>query len=288
MEERQGRWNAVDIYLDSYIASVFWLHLLCLYIVSFFSEKKNGKIKKRRLIAAAFGCALTDAGVMLGLSYGGTGNSCGGVTGIALFELIVGAWIAYGKRNILRNSVLLFVVTALFAGVFQLIPIRNIGLFCLVGAVSLPFIIGGIASLFRVKQTQRSVYETRIFQNEEEKVLSALMDTGNRLRVFGSRIPVVLVDETYLMEWIKSAEKKTPEKLVFIPYKGVGGKGLLHGVRLDCELIPEEGKKISGEVAAVAAEHRLFHGCEYQMILQPEILALECVSSTQEGESHVV
>ncbi len=288
MEERQGRWNTVDIYLDSYIVSVFWLHLLCLYIVSFFSEKRSGKIKKGRLIAAAFAGALSDAGVLIWLSYGGERFLFGGAYGVVLFELIAGAWIAYGKRNVLRNSVLLFVVTALFAGVFQLIPIRNIGLFCLAGAVVLPFIIGGIASLFRAKQTEKSIYEARIFHNKEEKILSALMDTGNRLRVFGSRIPVVLVDETYLSEWIKAAEKITPEKLVFIPYKGVGGKGLLHGVRLGCELIPVEGKKISGEVAAVAAEHRLFHGCGYQMILQPEVLALDCVGSTQEGDSHVV
>lgn len=240
------------------------------------------------MIAAAFVGVLTDVGVMAGLSYGGEWFLFGGIAGVVLFELIAGAWIAFGKRNVLRNSVLLFAVTALFAGVFRLIPIRNIGLFCLVGAVGLPFLMGGITSLFRAKQTEKLIYEARIFHNEEEKVLEALMDTGNRLRVFGSRIPVVLVDEVYLAEWIKAAENITPEKLVFIPYKGVGGKGLLHGVRLGCELVPEEGKIISGEVAAVAAEHRLFHGCGYQMILQPEVLALDCVRGTQEGESHVV
>jgi len=53
-------------------------------------------------------------------------------------------------------------------------------------------------------------------------------------------------------------------------------------------LTAENGLRVAGEVAAVAVEHKLFHGCMYQMILQPEVLSMVCVTDTQEGESDVI
>ena len=53
-------------------------------------------------------------------------------------------------------------------------------------------------------------------------------------------------------------------------------------------LASENGQTVSGEVAAVAAEHKLFQGCDYQMILQPEVLAMEGVVAPQEGENNVI
>ena len=70
--------------------------------------------------------------------------------------------------------------------------------------------------------------------------------------------------------------------------KGVGGKGLLKGIRLRLELTVSEEKIINGEVAAVAAEHRLFGKCNYQMILQPEVLTMTCVINTREGVQNVI
>ena len=156
------------------------------------------------------------------------------------------------------------------------------------GTVLIPFLIEGGRALFRIKQTGASIYDVTLYQQDREKHFSALMDTGNRLRLYGSRIPVVLVDECCLKEWMKEAEQNTPQKLVFIPYKGVGGKGLLYGVRLYCCLRKEDGGVCYGEVAAVTAEHRLFQGCGYQMILQPEVLTMDCVKDTQEGEKNVI
>ena len=132
------------------------------------------------------------------------------------------------------------------------------------------------------------MYKAKLCQGNEQKSLSAFMDTGNRLHFFGSSLPVVLVDEAYLNEWIKAAEHDMPQKLVFIPYKGVGGKGLLRGVKLRLEVTLREGEAVHGEVAAVAAEHRLFRGCDYQMILQPEVLIMKCVTDTQEGVHNVI
>lgn len=208
--------------------------------------------------------------------------------GIGLTGMILGAGIAFGRQQLLQNSGILFGVTMLLAGFFQLLPIQNMGLFCLGGAVLLPLLLSGVRYVFREKQIQKWMYEAKLFQNQKEKCFTAFMDTGNRLRWYGSRIPVVLVDEIYLSEWIKEAETQQPQKLVLLPYKGVGGKGLLHGVRLRCILTLGNNRVLDGEVAAVAAEHKLFHGCEYQMILQPEVLTMVCVRNAQEGENNVV
>jgi hypothetical protein len=218
------------------------------------------------------------------------GKRCGGpiVFGVVLVELILAARITFGKKNSVHNGLKLLCVTALMAGVFLILPIRNSGLFCMVGSFLLPVLCRGIATIFCGRQTGVWMYDAKICQRDEEKHLSAFMDTGNRLRFFGSNLPVVLVDEAYLNEWIKAAEYNMPQKLVFIPYKGVGGKGILHGVKLRIALFPENGQMLSGEVAAMATEHRLFKGCMYQMILQPEVLSMVCVTNTQEGENNVV
>lgn len=261
--------------------------MLCLYLVGTIRKNRYEKIKTGRLAAASILCAGLDAVVLVLLYNGGEQVSLFPL-GITIAELFLGAWCAYGKQGLVQNGLLLFVVTALLAGFFQLVPEQNVGLFCLVGTLLLPVCAAGAEAIFRAKQTQRLIYEARLCQNEEEKCLSAFLDTGNRLRLFGSSLPVVLVDETYLAEWIKEAEAVSPQKLVFLPYKGVGGKGILHGVRLRCVLALENGQTLSGEVAAVATEHRLFHGCRYQMILQPEVLSMVCVKDTQEGERNVV
>lgn len=207
---------------------------------------------------------------------------------LVVTEFLFSARIAYGKQEVVRNSLMLFVITALFAGVFQVIPVKNVGLFCVIGTLLLPWLVHGIRVLFRTRQVQQMLYQSVLCYNKQEKCVSAFMDTGNRLRLCGSEIPVVLVDENLLSAWVKEAEESSPQKLVILPYRGVGGKGLLRGVRLQCKIFTENDTTIVGEVAAVAAEHRLFHGCQYQMILQPEVLSMVCVRNTQEGAQNVV
>lgn len=247
-------------------------------------------MRKRRLAVSALLCAIADVlAVVFGYRVAKQVPFLS--LGVALLEIPIGAWGAFGKKYLLQNSVLLLVVTVLLSGFFSLLPIKNVGLFCLVGSLLLPLLQAGVTALLRAKQTERAIYRVALLRGEEEEPLSALMDTGNRLRLYGSRVPVVLVDETYLAERVKEAEEKTPQKLVMLPYKGVGGTGLLRGVRLQCRLYLENGDRIGGEVAAVAAEHRLFAGCAYQMILQPEVLglpAVTCGKEIQEGDRHVI
>ena len=267
----------------------FWIHLLCLCVTGALADGRNGGYRKRRLIAAALLCTAIDTTLMVvTISFGKTTWSIPLVIGVVLTELFFASRIAYGKQRIIRHGLMLLFITALLAGLLQLLPIRNAGLFCLAGTLVLPLLLGGITTIFRTKQTGKWMYEAKLCQKNEKQIFSAFMDTGNRLRLYGSNLPVVLVDETYLNEWIKAAECDMPQKLVFLPYKGVGGRGLLRGVRLHLELTVRDGMSVNGEVAAVAAEHRLFSGCGYQMILQPEVLAMKCVTDTQEGVHNVI
>lgn len=266
----------------------FWIHIVVLYVTSVLIGKKNRKYVKGIFFAALL-CTVIDTVVMFYTVRLGYVQSDRGVyIGVACAEFVLAARIAYGRQRCIQNGILLLCISALMAGVFLMIPIRNIGLFCLTGTLFLPILLGGIATLFRTKQTGTWMYEAKLYQKEEEKTLSAFMDTGNRLRLYGSCLPVVLVDEQYLNEWIKTAEYEMPQKIVFVPYKGVGGKGLLKGIRLRLELTVSEEKIINGEVAAVAAEHRLFWKCSYQMILQPEVLTMTCVINTREGVQNVI
>ncbi len=284
---RQGRWNQVKIYLDSYMAATFWLHLLCLYLVGILRKNRKKATKRGRLALAALLCAGIDT-ITLVFTASEIVQGHIFLVAMALLGLTAGAWIAYGASRIIQNSGLLFLITVLLAGFFELVPVRNVGVFCLVGTLLLPVLRTVIECVFRGKQTETLCYQVKLYQNEEEKCLSAFMDTGNRLRLYGSKLPVVLVDEMYLTAWIKAAEENMPQNLVFLPYKGVGGKGLLHGIRLHCRLLTERGELFLGEVAAVAAEHKLFSGCDYQMLLQPEVLTMECVKDAQKGKRDVV
>ena len=286
--ERQGRWHRVDIYLDSYMITCFWIHLLCLTVTGALAETRNRKNRLRKWIVSALLCTAIDTTIVVVSMRTGKATENPLVFVIVIAELLLAARFAYGSYSCIRNGFRLLCVTALLAGVFQLLPLRNAGLLCLAGTLFFPVLLRGITTTFRAKQTGVWLYEAKLCQNNEEKRLSAFMDTGNRLRYYGSTLPVVLVDEMYLDKWIKAAEYYMPQKLVFIPYKGVGGKGLLRGVKLRLEVIPPEGDAVCGEVAAVAAEHRLFRGCEYQIILQPEVLNMKCVTDTQEGVHNVI
>lgn len=215
----------------------------------------------------------------------GSGLLFAGAAGVGI---LIAAGIVYGRQGLFGNGVRLLCVTALMAGIFQLIPGKNVGVFCISGTILLPVLCRGISTVFRTKQTGEWMYKARLCRKNEEKDFSAFMDTGNRLRLFGTDLPVVLVDEIYLNEWIKAAEFTEPQKLIFLPYKGVGGKGLLRGVRLRLMLTLRENVTICGEVAAVAAEHRLFSGCMYQMILQPEVLTMKRADNTQKGVQNVI
>lgn len=271
------------------MVTCFWIHLLCLSVTGVLTELPDRKKYKRKTVAAALLCAVIDT--MLTVVMLSVERAILGLPlrfGFVAAELFLAARIAYGKNKCIQNGLRLLCITALLAGIIQIIPIRNAGLLCLAGTILLPALQGGITNVFRTKQTGKWMYEAKLCQKNEEKCLSAFMDTGNRLRFYGSNLPVVLVDETYLNEWIKAAECDMPQKLVFLPYQGVGGKGLLRGVRLRLEVTLREGETVNGEVAAVAAEHRLFRGREYQMILQPEVLTMACVTNTQEGVHNVI
>lgn len=266
-------------------------------------KNRYKKVKKCRIAAASALCTLIDAVLLVLFGYRFTGIR----TGAAPAELLLAAWTAFGKKCVVQNGIILFFVTAALSAVFRILPFQNVGLFCCVGSLVLPLLKAGFCSLAAARQTREVIVPAALCRNGKEQKLSAFMDTGNRLHLYGSSLPVVVVEEKYIIDWIKEAGQEEPQKLVFMPYKGVGGTGLLHGVRVYFRMWRGSAGVIGGEVAAVAAGDELFSGCEYQMLLQPEVLKLPaerenrredgqrqkgktvvCVKDTQEGEKNVV
>ncbi len=272
-DRTQGRCKAVKIYLDSYIAAGFWMHFLCLELVAVIQYRRNRKAYGKRMLAGALMGAVADAVILIGL-YRIFVNSMGIALLFVLTELVLVVLIAFGRRKLIGNTLLLMGATMFLSGFASAFPVQNIGLFCMAGSILLPLVNAGVKELFHNKQTEVSLRQSEISNGREQRRLTALMDTGNRLRLYGTGIPVVLVDEEYVKEWVEEAKITAPQKYVVLPYKGVGGRGLLQGVRVQCKIFGDDQKVLSGEVAAVAAEHRLFSGCEYQMLLQPEVLEL--------------
>lgn len=284
-KEEKRRWNPVELYIDSYIAASVWLHLLCLYIWDNIANRQKAAGRRLCKVIAALVSAVADAVLLVFGSFAKTGGTLLFVL-LLMFELVTASVIAFGRYHKVRNSLGLLGTTAFVAGVFQLLPVKNIGLFCCIGCLLIPVIKKGVTAVLRTKQTECMLYEAKLILNGKEKELSAFMDTGNRLRLIGSSVPVVVVDEKYLTEWIKEAECFMPQKLVILPYKGVGGAGLLRGIRVQCLLSSGAKNIVEREVAAVVAGHKLFQGCTYQMILQPEVI--QCVKNTQEGAENVI
>lgn len=272
-DRTKGRCKAVKIYLDSYIAAGFWMHFLCLELVAVIRYRRNKKIYGKRMFAGALTGAVADAIFLIGL-YRILVKGVGITLLFVFIELVIVVLIAFGRRKIIGNTLLLIGTTMFLSGFASAFPVRNAGLICMAGSILIPLVNAGVKELFHNKQTEESLRQSEISNGREQRRLTALMDTGNRLRLYGTGIPVVLVDEKYVKEWVEEARIMTPQKYVILSYKGVGGRGLLQGVRVQCKIFGDNQKVLSGEVAAVAAEHRLFLGCEYQMLLQPEVLEL--------------
>ena len=94
------------------------------------------------------------------------------------------------------------------------------------------YILGSwLADLLREKaQKEAVIKEVTIHIGVHSWIARALVDTGNSLREPVTGYPVAVVSERL---GAKIKEKLAEERICVIPYKSVGGKGLLYGVRPD-------------------------------------------------------
>lgn len=256
----------VRLYLDSFFVSNFWFHFLCLCLLRLFlSERK--KHQRKRIVAAAFVCSMADIiGIFLLHSDASEARLL-----FSAGELVWAVYFSFGKKRICRNTIGLLMMTMLLGGCFSLFKVRNTGLFCFFGGVLFLFVEMYVQKLWK-KNTERGyLYETRLSFEGESREYTAYLDTGNRLKLYGSSLPVIVAREEQIEDWVIKSKLLCPQKYICLPFHGVGGKGLLYGVRVDCEITKEQGGCVyHGMAAVVGTQTRLFFGREYELLLQPE------------------
>lgn len=259
----------VKLYLDSFFLSGFWLHFLSLCIVRLLSYRNRQK-KTVHIAGVAALCTLLD---LCGILF--IGNYRIFVRYLfAAGEILLAVLLAFGQEGLLPNGVSLFFVTVLFGGFFSLFARRNTGLFCL-GAFLLFFVTRRLLSGIRQRKLEQGyTYEVSMRFMEEQRDGTAFLDTGNRLRLFGSSLPVIVARKGCLGDWIEKARDCCPQNYLCLPFHSVGGNGLFYGVKVECRVVSESGGLVfSGRAAVVGTDDKLFLGRKYDLLLQPEFLA---------------
>ena len=256
----------VKLYLDSFLIAEFWLHVLCLKLCELVVSANEVKCRRIRIFLAAVSGALSDLFGPLFLTELYPARIV-----LAAADLVIASVIAFGKYRVIRTAGILFLATALLGGVFSTFRIRNTGLFCLGGCVLLAF-GKGIAEHAKRRTTEQGFrYMVKLWFAGEERSFSAFLDTGNRLKLHGSDAPVMVAGKRCIEDWVKKAELFLPQKYICLPFCGVGGKGLLFGVRAECRITKEDGRVVyEGKTAVVNADLKQFAEKGFDLLLQPE------------------
>ena len=113
--------------------------------------------------------------------------------------------------------------------------------------------------------------EVVVFFGDRNCRLRALIDTGNTLKDTVSKDPVSVMDQASVK---RLTEGKQPERFRYIPYHSIGKKeGVMPAFRMDKIQIIRNGYRINVEHPLVAVCEEELGSENYQMIINPDILA---------------
>lgn len=193
-----------------------------------------------------------------------------GVINVVMMK--AGLGIKWG-RELFRGWVLLYIESFLLGGVFQFFHqyLRRGSLFFVLAVVSY-YLAAGIWKVILFFSEKGNRYcEVEIFFEDKKDRLRALIDTGNTLRDPVSNDPVSVIDKASAKEL---TEGKEPERFRYIPYHSIGKKeGVMPAFRLDKIQIIRDGNKMNVEYPLVAVSEEELGSENYQMIINPDILA---------------
>ena len=151
------------------------------------------------------------------------------------------------------------------------IVIRRGSMFFLLAVISyyLVSVIWKIILFFSEKGNRYC--EVEVFFGEKNDRLRGLIDTGNTLSDAISNDPVSIIDRASVR---RLTEEKKPERFRYISYHSIGKKeGVMPAFRLDKMQIIRDGNKINVEHQLVAVIEEELGSENYQMIINPDILA---------------
>ena len=214
------------------------MDFLSLFITSMILKRKTTRI--RIIVASLVGALYGVLDVILGL------RRVWGVIFCIFFTVLMCVIAFFGAKvkGILVSSVLLLGVGATLGGTMSLVYslfnkvfseiIKNVrpsdayngARFFLIASVSATVSI--IFARIFSKEKNNKTATLKIDYDGAEYTFSALVDTGNKLCDPLSQKPVILVsNSTKIAKFIKEKDDKYKR---FIPYKDVGGEGILKGV----------------------------------------------------------
>ncbi|MDY3917473.1 MAG: sigma-E processing peptidase SpoIIGA [Candidatus Limivivens sp.] len=174
------------------------------------------------------------------------------------------------KRKMVKGMLLFYGMAYLMEGILEILALQITLPVILSGALSV-LILWALAALWkRLREKTQMMYDVTLVLGGKSIVLTALKDTGNRLRdPIGNR-PVSVGDYTVLNRLLNQT---TP--VFLIPFYSIGNSGgVLPGFTADYMIIRGENTevRIDRPVVALSKEPVSQKG-EYQLILSPFLAA---------------
>ena len=247
----------ITIYIDVLISVNL---IIDYFIISLTSKLLKTSCKfKRQLLGAFVGGA---SSLFLLLPDGGLFLSC-------LLRLVISlsvVFVTYGIgkfSQLIRRTVCFYIVSFLFSGLMFAVWffLKPKGLFIQNGIVyynisTIVLVLTGVFSYLLITLLSRFIKrgdvpfcKVQIVTEKSSAEITALVDTGNRLREPFSEKPVLLLDPRYEFLMDEYEGKKR-----VIPYSTVSGEGVIMGARPKAVYLLEGGKETLDVYVAISPE----------------------------------
>ena len=191
---------------------------------------------------------------------------------INVLMLRTGLGLKWG-RELFRGWVILYIESFLLGGVLQFAGqyLRQGSVFFALAVISYYVVLGIWKIILLFSEKGNRYCEVVVFFGERNCRLRALIDTGNTLKDTVSKDPVSVMDQASVK---RLTEGKQPERFRYIPYHSIGKKeGVMPAFRMDKIQIIRDGYRINVEHPLVAVCEEELGSENYQMIINPDILA---------------
>lgn len=260
-----------ELYIDVFFFTNFMMDSLLLFAVRAMLRipARPWRVFLGGALAAIMTCVAIVMPFQAGLKY-------------LLFYALVPAlmvWVGLGvrqRRDFAKAAALLYVAAFLWGGIQAALRpyIRTAGLFFAVSVASYYVFAGCWKLVTGVQRQQRQICAVRIFTGAGEYSLNALLDTGNVLKdpVSGEMVSVIGKETAMHIFQGMTTRKMAELGLRYIPYRTVGGEGVLPIVRVEKMCVQVDGERwVTRPVIGISGQ-KIEERQEYQMILNPDIV----------------
>lgn len=260
-----------ELYIDVFFFTNFMMDSLLLFAVRAMMRLsvKAWRIFLSGALASLMACAAVVMPLQAGPKY---------VLFYALIPLLM-TWTGLGVRqgrDFAKAVALLYVAAFLWGGIQTVLKtyIRAAGLFFAISVASYYLFTCCWKLVAGVQRRGQKICEVRLFTEDGQYSLKALLDTGNVLKdpVSGEMVSVIGKDTAMQIFQGMTTRRMTGLGLRYIPYRSVGGEGVMPIVRVEkmCVQLGAE-RWIMRPIIGISGQ-KIEERQEYQMILNPDIV----------------